>query len=954
MKDMELVLRLRADGKGFVGEVKQSGQAVQQLGNQGQKAGVQLEGTERSIQSINRRLPSFINGFNLSAAAVVGGLGMMYREQASLIDQSAKFADRLGLTTEALSEMQYAAQLNGVTGLEMALQRMTRRVAEAANGTGEAVAALDELGISAQDLAALSPDQQLAVIADAMQDVTSQSDRVRLAFKLFDSEGVSMVNMLRLGSAGMGELAQEARDLGYSLDRDAAAAIERANDNLTRLGAAVTGVKREMSVGLAGAINSLADNAELLSEIFGITLAVAIGRATAAMGTYGAGKIKKIAAERADIAATIAQAKAEERRALVMKASALTTVQAQAADARLAAARGTLAAMTDKATLSARAYNGVMALTGGPAGMVMMAVGALGYWIATSGDADKANKDLAGSTDLLNKKLSELTDKQLAVAQLNARDAIRDLEQQIKETTDRINDTQTTITVSSYTTGGDPVEVVNQQGLDNVVRLNADMEALNSKLATQKERLEDINTLMGGGAVPDKPEDKGSNSGQSGGNDAQKNAQRMLENLQKQTALYGQTTQAAQVLYEIERGGLKGVNDALQKQLLAEAKKLDQFNAQKEAAEAAAQAEQQLADMRRKTALGENATEVQKAQYEIDNGDLGGVDSELQQQILEAAADLDQQKARQKADAFEQEVEAIELQTLRRLELQAAGEEAAKVQAQYEHEDRLATLAERFEEVHEAATGNQELQQQLEDQYFSAREGLWQQHQVRLTEIEKDQAEKRRQMQMQQLQNYSSLFGSMADVVGTFAGEQSGAYKAMFAVSKAFSIAESIMAIQTGIAKAWELGFPLGIPAAATVVANTASIISTISGTQFQGQAHDGINRVPAQNEGTWMLRKDEMVLNPEQADNFRWMASYMQQMESSTRGMAGGFGGGAVPMLIRFEGLPEGFTASQRMEDGQIVALIQAGDKQTEEKTYGRMTQDARTRSNAFGKALS
>ena len=48
--------------------------------------------------------------------------------------------------------------------------------------------------------------------------------------------------------------------------------------------------------------------------------------------------------------------------------------------------------------------------------------------------------------------------------------------------------------------------------------------------------------------------------------------------------------------------------------------------------------------------------------------------------------------------------------------------------------------------------------------------------------------------------------------------------------------------------------------------------------------AHDGIDRVPASHEGTWLLRKDEMVLNPSQADDYRELASLAQ----STGGNSG------------------------------------------------------------------
>ena len=86
-----------------------------------------------------------------------------------------------------------------------------------------------------------------------------------------------------------------------------------------------------------------------------------------------------------------------------------------------------------------------------------------------------------------------------------------------------------------------------------------------------------------------------------------------------------------------------------------------------------------------------------------------------------------------------------------------------------------------------------------------------------------------------QVSSASSAFGSIADITRGFAGEQNGIYRAMFAVSKGFAIAESIIKIQQGIANAAALPFPANIPAMATVAASTANIVSTISGTNFGG-----------------------------------------------------------------------------------------------------------------------
>jgi len=203
--------------------------------------------------------------FNLKTAilgaAGAGGIGLLVAQSLKATDQLAKTAARIGTTTEALSRLQYAGQLTGVqvATMNMALQRFTRRTAEAARGTGEAKGALLELNVDARELIGLPLDQRMAVLADAFSKVESEADKTRLAFKLFDSEGVALVNTLKLGEDGLSDLFGEAEALGAVMTTRAANGVERANDALFRLSTLGRGVTNLTVAGLAPAIEALAN-----------------------------------------------------------------------------------------------------------------------------------------------------------------------------------------------------------------------------------------------------------------------------------------------------------------------------------------------------------------------------------------------------------------------------------------------------------------------------------------------------------------------------------------------------------------------------------------------------------------------------------------------------------------------------------------------------------------------
>ena len=235
--------------------------------------------------------------FAAAGAAADAGLAALYTVTASNIDEQAKFADKIGVSTDALAGLQHAGDLTGVSTetMNQGLQRMTRRVAEAAQGTGVAVDALDRLNLSAEDLNQLSPDEQFLAIADAMGDVESRSDQVALAFKLFDSGGVALLNTMDMASDGIRDAMEQAEHLGIALNRIDAAQVENANDAFDNMTKVSSGISRQLTVAFAPAVEAvstkmleLALETEWVGDI-GTTVfnAVVKGAGYAADAVYG-------------------------------------------------------------------------------------------------------------------------------------------------------------------------------------------------------------------------------------------------------------------------------------------------------------------------------------------------------------------------------------------------------------------------------------------------------------------------------------------------------------------------------------------------------------------------------------------------------------------------------------------------------------------------------------------
>lgn len=170
------------------------------------------------------------------------------------------------------------------------------------------------------------------------------------------------------------------------------------------------------------------------------------------------------------------------------------------------------------------------------------------------------------------------------------------------------------------------------------------------------------------------------------------------------------------------------------------------------------------------------------------------------------------------------------------------------------------------------------------------------------------------------LAGYSSNLDAAANMVAKFGGKQTALYKTLFAASKAFAIAESIIKIQQGIAGAAALPFPANIPAIGAVVAATSGIISTIAGTNYGGGRLTG---GPASAGSTYRINEAGA---PEvfAGANGR---QYMMPTQAGTVIPADGLGAGKAPtIIIQNTGTPQR-VESQNYDSGTNTATLVMAD---------------------------
>lgn len=115
---------------------------------------------------------------------------------------------------------------------------------------------------------------------------------------------------------------------------------------------------------------------------------------------------------------------------------------------------------------------------------------------------------------------------------------------------------------------------------------------------------------------------------------------------------------------------------------------------------------------------------------------------------------------------------------------------------------------------------------------------------------------------------FSELSGQAADMVGKIAGEQSGAYKALFVAQKAFAVASIIMNAQIAAAKApAELTILGGIPVGAALLAAGYANAGMVAGMALAGFSEGGYTGPGGKFEPKGVVHGGEVVIRKEVVD---------------------------------------------------------------------------------------
>ncbi|EMN0830587.1 tape measure protein [Providencia rettgeri] len=589
------------------------------------------------------------------------------------------------------------------------------------------------------------------------------------------------------------------------------------------------------------------------------------------------------------LSAQLSATQAESRRSSIRRQLAANSAEITTLTKAETAATNQLAAAQSRLSVASRAASGAMnllksgfSLIGGPAGAAMLATGAIFYFYQEMQRSRDEAVKLANGLDGLITRMQDMNREQKKSELSNINTALLGLAQVVGKSGEAVREAQEELNnwnqKLSRAKEGSDAYVVAQKGAERAQKsltaaiqesekasndyqkaksairiLQAD---LNGELKQGAELLShEAKTLLPNGSaalrqygvdLDNATKSKQKFNSQSlmldfGGDDGQKLKQRLERDLAL-SKLEGEAKVRLQVKFAADDSGV--VDPMAIQKLQDDAVATYQNNEQK-------REKSKLDKQGSKTA--NEAADALKSQYEaVARLNTGYKDNSLEMAKYDAVVRLGNKatqeqinKAKELAEAQWKAEEAVRnLAQAEQGRKYANQEIAAGKVAENPYtdtaEDPLAQINLQEQQKLEALEKYRLIDTENAQLYEDAKTAIMQQATYDRERILKQEQDEYKNNMAGLLGSTSEFASSLAGAFGDAVGESNAAYKALFAVSKAFAIAQASLNLQTAIGNALAMPWPANIPAIAQAMAAGSQLVNAVRGVNYGGRRYGG------------------------------------------------------------------------------------------------------------------
>lgn len=200
-----------------------------------------LGGLKGELLGLGKIAAGLFAGNGLIGGAIYG----VAKSSAGYADQSHKTAQGVGMTTQAYTELAYAADMAGVNQqlFAMSMGKTNKVIADALGGNQKAKDIFTRTGISIRDANGeiKTAEAMLGDLAEAFAAMPDGVGKTKLAMDLFGEAGTKLIPFLNAGKKGIDAQREAARKLGVTLTEQDGINAEGFNDSFANIGKSLRG-----------------------------------------------------------------------------------------------------------------------------------------------------------------------------------------------------------------------------------------------------------------------------------------------------------------------------------------------------------------------------------------------------------------------------------------------------------------------------------------------------------------------------------------------------------------------------------------------------------------------------------------------------------------------------------------------------------------------------------------
>jgi hypothetical protein len=237
MPEIQVGIKLRADGQGLVGEVRIAREEMEKLtkaaGESGDAAKKAADDGKRHSESL-KNVEKSARAAGLAIAAVSTAVAYKTKQWIDNAAGMARWQEVTGKSVESLAALKYVAEQTDVSFdmLMATYQKLPRAIVEGLGKDSEAGRAFRAIGIDPRTIKA--NDDGMNLIIDRLRQIEDRGVRAAAAQMIFKQRGEDLLLWINQGSEGLRKLNQEGERWNTITGRNAQQAKEL-KDNLNTL-----------------------------------------------------------------------------------------------------------------------------------------------------------------------------------------------------------------------------------------------------------------------------------------------------------------------------------------------------------------------------------------------------------------------------------------------------------------------------------------------------------------------------------------------------------------------------------------------------------------------------------------------------------------------------------------------------------------------------------------------